>query len=110
MNSALAIKNFLPEQYEKTGKLPINHNYLQQQFADYEAIFDKLKKVVVDGDFTLGEAVNQFEDEFKEIDENKRINLSIKQADPNFAKNKAPGAEGAPRQNRPARFDHRQRR
>ncbi|OGT38013.1 MAG: pyridoxal-5'-phosphate-dependent protein [Gammaproteobacteria bacterium RIFCSPHIGHO2_12_FULL_37_14] len=67
MNSALAIKNFLPEQYEKTGKLPINHNYLQQQFADYEAIFDKLKKVVVDGDFTLGEAVNQFEDEFKEI-------------------------------------------
>ena len=44
------------------------------------------------------------------VDETGRIKLSIKQADPNFAKNKAPGAEGVPRQNRPARFDHRQRR
>lgn len=43
------------------------------------------------------------------VDETGRIKLSIKQADPDFAKKKAPGAEGAPRQNRPARFDHRRR-
>lgn len=43
------------------------------------------------------------------VDETGRIKLSIKQADPDFAKKKAPGAEGTPRQNRPARFDHRRR-
>jgi polyribonucleotide nucleotidyltransferase len=43
------------------------------------------------------------------VDETGRIKLSIKQADPNFAKNKAPNAEGAPRSNRPPRFDYRRR-
>lgn len=43
------------------------------------------------------------------VDETGRIKLSIKQADPEFARKKAPGAEGAPRQNRPSRFDHRRR-
>jgi aminotransferase EvaB len=65
MNAVVDIKNFLPDQYKKTGVLPINHNYLQQQFSDYEVIFEKLKKVVVKGDFTLGEAVDEFETEFK---------------------------------------------
>lgn len=67
MDSAAKTKNFLPEQYERTGSLPINHNYLQQQFSDYERIFEKLKQVVVKGDFTLGEAVDQFEEQFKMI-------------------------------------------
>lgn len=44
------------------------------------------------------------------VDETGRIKLSIKQADPNFAKNKAPDAEDKPRSNRPAKFDHRQKR
>ncbi|HEY9584651.1 MAG TPA: polyribonucleotide nucleotidyltransferase [Candidatus Paceibacterota bacterium] len=44
------------------------------------------------------------------VDETGRIKLSIKQADPLFAKTKAPGAEGRSRGNPPPRFDHRQRR
>lgn len=67
MNAVIDVKNFLPEQYEKTGVLPINHNYLKQQFSDYELIFEKLKEVVTKGDFTLGTHVDNFESQFKEI-------------------------------------------
>jgi len=67
MNTALDVRNFLPEQYERTGILPINHNYLSQQFSDYEIIFEKLKRVVQKGDFTLGTPVDQLEDEFRQI-------------------------------------------
>jgi dTDP-3-amino-2,3,6-trideoxy-4-keto-D-glucose/dTDP-3-amino-3,4,6-trideoxy-alpha-D-glucose/dTDP-2,6-dideoxy-D-kanosamine transaminase len=61
------VENFLPEQYEQDATLNINHNYLQQQFADYEIIFGKLKSVVLQGDFTLGRAVDKLEDEFKQV-------------------------------------------
>lgn len=67
MNTLAEVKNFLPDQYEQTGKLSINHNYLAQQFADYDIIFEKLKEVVVKGDFTLGTPVDHFENEFKKI-------------------------------------------
>lgn len=67
MTTASKITNFLPLQYERTGSLPINHNYLTQQFADYEEIFAKLKQVVVKGDFTLGEHVDRFEEQFKTL-------------------------------------------
>ena len=60
-------RNFLPQQYEESSKLTINHNYLQQQFADHEVILDKIKGLVADGDFTLGREVDRFEDEFAAI-------------------------------------------
>jgi len=60
-------RNFLPEQYETTGQLDINHNYLQHQFADYEEILKKIGSVVRNGDFTLGREVDQLEDEFAVI-------------------------------------------
>ena len=69
--------NYLPEQYEVTNELPINHNYLPQQFADSEKVFDEIRQLVLRGDFTLGTAVNEFEDEFKKI--TKTITCSIKQ-------------------------------
>ena len=50
-------RNYLPSQYKKTRQLPINHNYLQEQFADYEEIFEQLKDVIIKGDFTLGRAL-----------------------------------------------------
>ena len=59
-------KNFLPEQYDRTGALPINHNYLAEQFSDYEEIFSKIKQVVLKGDFTLGRAVDEFEQQYAE--------------------------------------------
>jgi dTDP-3-amino-2,3,6-trideoxy-4-keto-D-glucose/dTDP-3-amino-3,4,6-trideoxy-alpha-D-glucose/dTDP-2,6-dideoxy-D-kanosamine transaminase len=65
MTTAMRVTNFLPSQYERTGSLPINHNYLMQQFADYEEIFAKLKQVVIKGDFTLGEHVDRFEEQFR---------------------------------------------
>jgi dTDP-3-amino-2,3,6-trideoxy-4-keto-D-glucose/dTDP-3-amino-3,4,6-trideoxy-alpha-D-glucose/dTDP-2,6-dideoxy-D-kanosamine transaminase len=58
------VKNFLPEQYKTTGDLAINHNYLKQQFADYGVIFEKIQDVIIRGDYTLGEAVDQFEHQF----------------------------------------------
>ena len=63
--------NFLPRQYEITNELPINHNYLPQQFSDYEEVLNEIRKLVSRGDFTLGEAVNDFEDQFKKITESK---------------------------------------
>ena len=60
-------RNFLPGQYEETGQLSVNHNYLQQQFSDHDVILEKIKKVVLKGDFTLGREVDQLEDEFAEV-------------------------------------------
>lgn len=56
------MRKFLLEQYAATGGYPLNHNYLQQQFADYQEIFAKLEQLVQEGDFTLGRAVHEFED------------------------------------------------
>ena len=60
-------KNFLLRQYQNTGKLSINHNYLYEQFADSDAIFDEIRQLVLRGDFTLGAAVNDFESEFAKV-------------------------------------------
>jgi dTDP-4-amino-4,6-dideoxygalactose transaminase len=59
--------NFLPNQYKSSNELPINHNYLPQQFEDHEKVIDEIRNLVTRGDFTLGEAVNELEDKFKEI-------------------------------------------
>ena len=59
--------NFLPKQYKLTTELPINHNYLPLQFQDSEEVINEIRKLVVRGDFTLGSAVNEFEEEFKKI-------------------------------------------
>ena len=58
------MKNFLPSQYKRDSALPINHNYLTQQFADFRNIFEKLQDVVLNNDFTLGSAVDDFENRF----------------------------------------------
>lgn len=60
-------RNFLPGQYEITGRLPINHNYLQQQFADCDTILRKIRDVVAKGEFTLGREVDRLESEFAAI-------------------------------------------
>jgi dTDP-4-amino-4,6-dideoxygalactose transaminase len=59
--------SFLPRQYESTGALEINHNYLPNQFADYDQILAKIGEVVRNGDFTLGREVDRLEDEFAAI-------------------------------------------
>jgi aminotransferase EvaB len=60
-------RNFLPEQYRQTNQIEINHNYLQQQFADHDAILAKIREVVIRGDFTLGAEVDQLEDEYARL-------------------------------------------
>ena len=59
--------NFLPDQYESTQKLSINHNYLPEQFADLDAIWTKVREVVIQGDFTLGRAVDRLEERYAAI-------------------------------------------
>jgi dTDP-4-amino-4,6-dideoxygalactose transaminase len=59
--------NFLPKQYEETNKLPINHNYLSEQFEDSEEVIKDIRQLIKRGDFTLGEAVDKFEEEFRKI-------------------------------------------
>ena len=61
------IHNYLPKQYEDNDKLTINHNYLKQQFKDAEKILLDIKKLIKKGDYTLGEAVDEIEEEFKKI-------------------------------------------
>ncbi len=59
--------NFLVDQYRQTGALPINHNYLREQFADSEPIFARLRQLLLEGDFTLGQAVDDFEHRFATV-------------------------------------------
>ena len=59
--------NFLPKQYEETNKLPINHNYLSEQFSDSDEVIEDIRKLIKKGDFTLGQAVDHFEEEFTKI-------------------------------------------
>ncbi len=63
----MATDNFLPAQYDRTNALPINHNYLGNQFADRDQILAKIREVVVRGDFTLGRAVDDFEARYAEV-------------------------------------------
>ncbi|WP_143871762.1 DegT/DnrJ/EryC1/StrS family aminotransferase [Catenovulum sediminis] len=65
------MNNFYPEQYKKTGHYPINHNYLPEQFSDFESIWEKVKQVVIAGDFTLGQSVDQFEADFSKLNHGK---------------------------------------
>ena len=65
------IENFLPKQYQQTNQYKVNHNYLREQFSDYEEIWKKIREVVISGDFTLGEEVNVLEAEFALISESK---------------------------------------
>jgi len=60
-------KNFLPEQYKKNNKLPINHNYLSDQFSDYQDIFKKISKTIKTGDYTLGTPVDILEKKFAKL-------------------------------------------
>ena len=61
------MKNFLPEQYRRDKKLKIKHNYLSEQFSDKKIILKKISKIVKNNDFTLGEEVNRFENNFKNL-------------------------------------------
>ena len=63
----MSVKNFLPEQYESTAELEINHNYLQGQFSDFQDILQKIGGVVQKGDFTLGRAVGEFEERYAAV-------------------------------------------
>lgn len=65
--SAPVTHNFLPEQYARTNQLHPNHNYLRAQFSDYPEIFRKLERLVIEGDFTLGRAVDEFEERIRGI-------------------------------------------
>ncbi len=61
------INNFLPTQYKKTAKLPINHNYLRQQFKDSNEIFKEIKMLNFNTDYTLGKKVDIVEKKFAKI-------------------------------------------
>ncbi|GAA5163784.1 DegT/DnrJ/EryC1/StrS family aminotransferase [Viridibacterium curvum] len=61
------VHNFLPEQYRQTNQISINHNYLAQQFADHDVILNKIREVVIRGDFTLGAEVDVLEREYAEL-------------------------------------------
>ncbi len=56
------MKNFYPEQYKTDKTFEISHNYLSKQFDDYEIILKKIKDVVIENDFTLGNAVDEVEE------------------------------------------------
>ena len=60
----MKIDNFLPEQYRADADLQIKHNYLAEQFSDYDEIWMKIREVVKRGDFTLGGDVDLLEQEF----------------------------------------------
>ena len=67
------MKNFLPSQYNKDKKFKIKHNYLTEQFYDYNLIFKEIKKVIKFNDFTLGKNVDKFEEKIKKLLKSKYV-------------------------------------
>ncbi len=67
------MKNFLPGQYRKDKKFKIKHNYLSEQFYDYNSIFKEIKKVIKFNDFTLGKNVDKFEEKIKKLLKSKYV-------------------------------------
>jgi dTDP-3-amino-2,3,6-trideoxy-4-keto-D-glucose/dTDP-3-amino-3,4,6-trideoxy-alpha-D-glucose/dTDP-2,6-dideoxy-D-kanosamine transaminase len=63
--------NFLPEQYKKTSSFRINHNYLKQQFSGNSIILNKIKKLNLITDYTLGKEVDKFENKIKKLTNSK---------------------------------------
>ena len=59
--------NFYPDQYNNDSKLDINHNYLLEQFSDHDEILEKIKEVVIKGDFTLGSTVDEVEEKYAKL-------------------------------------------
>ncbi|MBW2617581.1 MAG: DegT/DnrJ/EryC1/StrS family aminotransferase [Deltaproteobacteria bacterium] len=47
--------------------MQVPYSYLARQFADVEAYLDDIRAVVASGDFTLGAAVSQFEENFARL-------------------------------------------
>ena len=54
-------KNFLINQYKSDNLYKIKHNYLSEQFKNSSKIFSDIKRLVKDGDYTLGKNVEKFE-------------------------------------------------
>ncbi len=61
------MKNFLPQQYKNDKKFKIKHNYLSEQFNDSKVILKKIEKVIKNNDFTLGNEVDKFENNIKNL-------------------------------------------
>ena len=47
--------------------MSVRYSYLPQQFANPDPIFDEIRKVVARGNFTLGDAVAEFEEKFAKL-------------------------------------------
>lgn len=47
--------------------MKVPYSYLEDQFADIDGYLEEIKKVVKKGDFTLGQAVAQFEEAFAQM-------------------------------------------
>lgn len=61
------MKNFLVNQYISDDQMLIKHNYLREQFKDYNIILKKISNVVKLGHFTLGEEVDKFEKNIQKL-------------------------------------------
>ena len=59
--------NFLIKQYKKDSNYKIKHSYLREQFSSTSKIFQKIKKLTIDGDYTLGRSVIEFENKIKKM-------------------------------------------
>ena len=60
-------RNYLLNQYKKTGLYPVNHNYLLEQFHDYNKIFKEIESIIKKSEYTLGGSVDEFEENICEL-------------------------------------------
>jgi len=47
--------------------MKVDYSYLQEQFADPDAVFAELRKLIHSGDFTLGAPLREFEEKFAKL-------------------------------------------
>ncbi|MFC1522195.1 DegT/DnrJ/EryC1/StrS family aminotransferase [Elusimicrobiota bacterium] len=62
----MAISKTIKEKTNMT-EMKVGYSYLAEQFADPEAILNRIKQLLKKGDFTLGNAVEEFEKGFAQL-------------------------------------------
>jgi dTDP-4-amino-4,6-dideoxygalactose transaminase len=61
------MKNFLIKQYEQNNRFKISHNYLSEQFKNSDKTLKDIKRLLSEGDFTLGKKVIDLEILFSKL-------------------------------------------
>ena len=66
--------------------MQVRYSYLEQQFANCDDLWVALKEFVATGDFTLGKALTEFEDNFSKLSKISKDSAHVCKIKPSIAR------------------------